>query len=316
MDKKNKLMTLFSLMAAGTASIALMNKLVRLSAVQKNLMDEADPFCYKWRLGDIHYTKSGNGRPLLLIHDLNASSSGYEYHLLTDKLSRRYTVYTLDLLGCGRSEKPNLTYTSYLFVQLICDFIKSEIGRRTDLIVSGSSSSFAIMACNHSPELFGRLMLINPDSLDKCLQLPGKHAKYLKLFLDLPVIGTLLYQITTSHAMIEKSFREKYFYNPYCAKSTYIDHYYESSYLGDSSKAIFSSLECRYTNCNIRNALKKINNSIYIVGGSEEPDINKTIQEYQSLNSAIESSVISKTRHLPQLETPDKLLELIHIFFA
>lgn len=316
MNKKNKLMTLLSLLTAGTTSIALMNKWVQLSAVQKNLMDEPDPLCYKWRLGNIHYTKSGSGRPLLLIHDLNASSSGYEYHLLTDKLSRRYTVYTLDLLGCGRSEKPNLTYTSYLFVQLICDFIKSEIGRRTDLIVSGASSPFVIMACNHSPELFGRLMLINPDSFDKCMQVPGKHAKFLKLLLDLPIIGTLLYQITTSHAMIEKCFQEQYFYNPYCARPAYIDHYYESAYLGDSPKAIFSSLECRYTNCNIRNALRKIDNSIYIVGGSEEPEINKTIREYQSLNSAIESSIITKTRHLPQLETPEKLLELIHIFFA
>ena len=316
MNKKNKLMTLLSLLTAGTASIALMNKWVQLSAVQKNLMDEPDSLCFKWRLGNIHYTKSGNGKPILLIHDLNASSSGYEYHLLTDRLSRRYTVYTLDLLGCGRSDKPALTYTSYLFVQLICDFIKSEIGRRTDLIVSGESSSFVIMACNHSPELFGRLMLVNPNSFDKCMQIPGKHTKFLKLLLDLPVIGTLLYQIIHSYSMTERRFHEEYFYNPYSVKPTYIDHYYESAYLGDSPKAIFSSLECRYTNCNILNALKKIDNSIYIVGGSEEPEIEQTIRDYQSLNSAIESSVITKTRHLPQLETPDKLLDLIHIFFA
>jgi len=86
------------------------------------------------------------------------------------------TVYTIDLLGCGRSEKPDLTYTNYLFVQLISDFIKSEIGHRTDVIATGNSGTFVIMACDHNPELFDRLLLINPQSISACSHLPGKYA--------------------------------------------------------------------------------------------------------------------------------------------
>ena len=57
--------------------------------------------------GNIYYTKCGSGKPLLLIHDLHFASSGYEWESIREQLSRSYTVYTLDLLGCGRSEKPN-----------------------------------------------------------------------------------------------------------------------------------------------------------------------------------------------------------------
>ena len=85
--------------------------------------------------------------------------------LIREQLSHSYTVYTLDLLGCGRSEKPNLTYTNYLFVQLICDFIKSEIGHRTNILSTGDSAALSIMACSNSPELFDQIMLINPSSL-------------------------------------------------------------------------------------------------------------------------------------------------------
>lgn len=316
MNTKNKIMTLLALSAGGAAATALFNKYIKITAVSKNLMSEPHPLCYKWRLGNIHYTKIGNGRPLLLVHDLNFASSGYEWTLLVDKLKQNYTVYTIDLLGCGRSEKPNLTYTNYLYVQLLCDFIKSEIGHRTNIIATGESAALAIMACNNSPELFDQLMLVNPDSLASCSQIPGKNAKFYKLILDLPIVGTLLYHIASSRNIIEEAFEEKYFYNPYSAKPFYIDHYFESAHLGECPKAVFSSMECKYTKCNIINALKKIDNSIFIVGGAEEPYILDNIEEYKLYNSAIESSIISKTKHLPQLENSAKLLDAISMFFA
>lgn len=316
MKTKNKFMTMLILASGATASIALLNKYIKFSATSKSLMPEAQPCCYKWRLGQIHYTKMGNGKPLLLIHELNEASSGYEWNQLISRLKNEYTVYTIDLLGCGRSEKPNLTYTNYLYVQLLCDFIKSEIGHRTNIIATGESSAITIMACNNNPELFEQLMLINPNSILECSQIPSKHAKLYKFILDLPIIGTLLYHIASSRNLLEESFEEKYFYNPYSAKNTYIDHYFESAHLGHYPKAIYSSLKCNYTKCNIVNALKKIDNSIYIVGGSEEPCIHDLINEYRTYNPAIEYSLISKTKHLPQLENPEKLIEIIKMFFV
>lgn len=316
MNTKNKIMTCLMLSAGGAVSLAFLNKYINFSSTSKNLTREEDSLCYKWRLGNIYYTKKGTGKPLLLIHDLIFSSNGYEWESIRDALSQSYTVYTIDLLGCGRSEKPNLTYTNYLFVQLICDFIKSEIGHRTNIITTGDSSALTIMACSNSPELFDKILLINPSSLNDCCRLPGKNAKLYKLLLDLPLVGTLIYNIACSHSMIEEAFRTKYFYNPYSVKPIQIDRYHETSHLGECPKAIFSSIECKYTKCNISNALRKIDNSIFIIGGSEEPMIDDTIQNYKIYNSAIESSIIPKTKHLPQLEQPEGVLELVNMFIS
>lgn len=118
MKAKNKLLTLLILSATTAASIAAINKIIKVTAVSKNLLndDKSKSLCFKWRLGNVHYTKAGSGMPLLLIHDLNSASSGYEWSRIVSSLQNDYTVYTIDLLGCGRSEKANMTYTNYLYV--------------------------------------------------------------------------------------------------------------------------------------------------------------------------------------------------------
>ena len=66
---KNKLLTFLSLTSGAAASISTINKYIQLHATSKNLLETSNSLCYKWRLGNIPYTKTGNGKPLLLIHD-------------------------------------------------------------------------------------------------------------------------------------------------------------------------------------------------------------------------------------------------------
>lgn len=316
MTNKNKLLTMLILSSSAVAATALINKCIKISATSKNILEEPESFCYRWRFGNIHYTKSGNGKPLLLIHDLDAASSGYEWNQVVSSLSKEYTVYTMDLLGCGRSEKPCLTYTNYLYVQLIADFVKSEIGHRTDVIATGHSSALAIMACNNNPELFDKLLLINPDSILTCSQIPGKYAKLYKGFLDLPVIGTLLYHIATSKQAIRESFITQYFYNPYSVRESYVNSYYEAAHLNLSPKSVYASVHCNYTKANIVNAIKKIDNSIYIIGGAGMDNIKDLLNEYTIYNPAIEYTLLPDTKYLPQLEKPAEFVSTVKMFFS
>lgn len=315
MRAKNKILTLLSLSAGAGFCVAIINKCIKISASSKNSLSEVKSLCYKWRFGNIHYTKTGTGKPLLLIHDLTAFSCGYEWVQMVSHLSEQYTVYTIDLLGCGRSGKPDLTYTNYLYVQLLSDFIKAEIGHRTNVIATGGSSALAIMTCNQSPELFDHVMLISPDSLASCSQIPNKHGRLYKFILDLPIIGTLLYHIATGKQAIMEEFTGQYYSNPYTVKSGMIDAYYQSAHLGDSPKSLYASIRCNYTKCNIVNALRKIDNSIFIVSGKALSSAKLTIQEYQECNPAIEFSLISDSKYLPQLENPVEMFQIIKMFF-
>ena len=205
MKAKNKLLTLLILSAGAAVTTAGINKAIQFSAISKNFLAEPEPLCFKWRLGNVYYTKEGTGKPLLLIHDLDTCTSGYEWKQLIPFLSSKYTVYTIDLLGYGRSEKANMTYTNFLYVQLISDFIKSEIGHRTSIITSGEAASIPLMACANNPDLFDQIMAINPLSLLDFSSIPGKTAKMYKCMIELPIIGTLLYNIKSFTILIPRS---------------------------------------------------------------------------------------------------------------
>ena len=223
MKAKNKIITAILLSAGAAVGTALINKYIKMSAISRNLLAQPEPRCYRWRLGNIYYTKTGTGKPLLLVHDLTHASSSCEWDSLIPFLKEHYTVYTIDLLGCGRSEKPNLTYTNFLYVQLLNDFVKSEIGRRTNILATGASAPIVTMACGYNPDLFEQMMFINPDSLLSCSHIPGKSARYYKFILDLPIIGTLLYNFASARSIISRTFSESYFYNPYDVNPHYID---------------------------------------------------------------------------------------------
>lgn len=316
MKTKNKLLTSLILATSAATTTAIINKCIKLSAISRNLLSDSESLCYTWRFGNIYYTKSGVGKPLVLVHDLHTASSTFEWNLLINRLKDSYTVYALDLLGCGRSEKPDLTYTNFIYVQLLSDFIKSEIGHRTDIIATGGSGSSVLMACNNSPELFDRIMVINPESIMSCNQIPGKRSHILKFILDLPIVGTLFYNIATSKKSLTEEFTKELFYNPYSLKQNILETYYEAAHLGNSPKSFYASLKCNYTQCNIINALKKINNSIYLVGGSYEDNILEIMKEYKEYNSSIEYSIISNAKHLPQVENAPDMLNLVYMFFC
>ena len=159
-----KLRNLATITTVSTICVYLINKLVFSLSSMKDALFSKYGNTYSWRFGSLYYTKHGTGSPLLLIHDLNNCSSELEFYKIKEELSRSHTVYTLDLLGCGRSDKPRITYTSYLYVQLINDFIKNVIGTKTDIIASGKSSSLIFLACYTEPRNFSRLMMINPES--------------------------------------------------------------------------------------------------------------------------------------------------------
>lgn len=314
---KNRFVKSIFLTSATATIIAAINKALFIHATSKKLLIKEEHEIYPWRFGDIFYTKTGEGKPLLLIHDLITASSGYEWNKLVKKLAKSHSVYTIDLLGCGRSQKPNLTYTNFLYVQLLTDFIKSVIGHRTDVIVSGSSCSFVITTCNNNAELFDKIILINPDSILKCGQIPNQYTKIYKFLIDLPVIGTLIYNIANSRRSITEKFLTVNYADPCKIEPEIISFCHEASHLGDSgTKALYSSIKGNYTKLNLSHALKKIDNSIFIIGGEYEKNIENTITEYINLNPAIESEIIENSAHLPHLELPEKIIKIMEDFLS
>ena len=312
---KHKLLTAGILLSLATGIIYVINRIVFATATLKNLLKSSADNYYEWRFGKIYYRKKGHGTPVLLIHDLNVYSSAYEWNKVIDELAKTRTVYAVDLLGCGRSEKPRITYTNYLYVQLITDFIKNVIGEKTDVVANGYSGSFSVLAGYSDTDYINKLILINPPSLASLNRIPSKRSKLHKFILEHPVFGTLIYNIRTCQSNIQLLFTEKYLYNPFSVTPEMIDTYYEASHRSfSSSKFLLSSLVSGYTNNSINHALSEMNQSITILSCEGEKESEKIAESYITCNPAIETSTLKHAKHLPQLETPEKFVELLNIY--
>lgn len=312
---KNKYKVLITLAGLTAAAIHGINRLAFSFTTKKNLLSKTDISYYEWRFGKIAYTVRGTGSPLLLVHDLIPGSSQFEYHRIIDALSKKHTVYAIDLIGYGNSDKANLTYTNFLFTQLISDFIKTVIGKKTDVIASGDSSSVILMCSHNEPELINRMAFINPQSLYQSNQIPSKQTRTLKFFIEMPLIGTMLFNILTSDYVIKNNFEKDYFFDRSLIDNEIIWSYVEAAHLGDyNAKYSVASYVGKYTNTNVIHALKETNNSIMLIGGKEVPSINTNMDNYQYYNPSVEIGYIEHAKTLPQLERPEQLLETLSIY--
>lgn len=309
--KKTK--SLFHTSIAAIALLHCVNKLIDSSAIS-NTNKKSNGKFFHWKHGDIFYTFSENStkNPLLLIHDLTVFSSGFEWNQVVNQLCEKYTVYTIDLIGCGKSDKPEITYTNYFYVQMITDFVKEVIGLPTKVAVTGLSSSFVLMANSIDKNLFTDITIINPKTITALKKTPNDRSKILLKLFSLPVIGKTAYYIATNKQNTEYYLTEKCFYNPFHLKSFITKAYYGAAHTSNGNgKNLLASLEGYYVNIDITGALKNTDNKITIIIGGHNENINEIQNSYTKIKADITTKIIKDAKNLPQLETPEELLKLL-----
>ena len=304
----------------GTLGIAVVgiytyNKFIERTASQKNLLTDKDGAYYEWKYGNIFYTKSGSGSPILLIHDTDSSASSVEWNKLHHRLVKNHTVYTIDLLGCGRSDKPALEYTNYLYTQMIESFITNIINEKVTVVSSNISASFVVMANHINDSLFVKIILINPASLKQLDTIPDDLSKMKKTIIQLPFIGTFVYNVMNNMEHIDEAFRTRYISRPQLVSSSMEDIYYEAAHKnGSNGRFLYSSLLGNYVNNSISHAVKTISTPTLIIGSVEMKKYALALDDYHKVNSNLDIIRINNGSLYPHMEIPEKISSLIEDF--
>jgi len=71
---------------------------------------------------DVYYEVTGEGEPLVLIPYLAADQACYAFQVA--EYAKRFTCFTVDLRGAGRTGKPEGTYTTELFADDVAAFMQ------------------------------------------------------------------------------------------------------------------------------------------------------------------------------------------------
>ncbi|HEY9858891.1 MAG TPA: alpha/beta fold hydrolase [Candidatus Obscuribacterales bacterium] len=140
-----------------------------------------------WRGWQTRYTymRAAQGAtsntPLILLHGFGASIGHWRHNL--EVLSQSHTVYALDMVGFGASEKATANYNAAFWVEQVYDFWKTFI-RQPVVLVGNSIGSLICMAAAaaHPDMVAGIAMLSLPD--------PSAREEAIPQFLR-PAIATL-----------------------------------------------------------------------------------------------------------------------------
>jgi pimeloyl-ACP methyl ester carboxylesterase len=152
---------------------------------------------------------SGSGRPVVLIHSVNAAASSYEVSPLFLYFRGQRPVYAIDLPGFGFSERSDRIYSPLLYEETLVEFLSSQVKQPADVIALSLSGEFASRAALSHPEWFTSLTLISPTGLGKSFLrkdlalsgLPVGHIAH--ALLTLPLWARPLFDLLVTRISIE-----------------------------------------------------------------------------------------------------------------
>jgi 4,5:9,10-diseco-3-hydroxy-5,9,17-trioxoandrosta-1(10),2-diene-4-oate hydrolase len=109
----------------------------------------------------MHYIKVGQGAPLLLIHGLLGSTYSWRYNM--QGLAQTSTVYAMDLLGMGLSERvPGLDASLAASVDRMIAFMDALHLDKADIVGTSHGGALAMLMAARYPDRVGKLVLAAP----------------------------------------------------------------------------------------------------------------------------------------------------------
>jgi pimeloyl-ACP methyl ester carboxylesterase len=140
-----------------------------------------------WRGWQIRYTyirPSQNYQdsvPVILLHGFGASIGHWRHNL--EIIGEHHTVYAIDMLGWGASQKAPVNYSVHLWAEQVYDFWKTFIGKPAVIVGNSLGSLVSLTAASVHPEMaFGLVMMSLPD--------PSLEQEAIPPFLR-PVVATI-----------------------------------------------------------------------------------------------------------------------------
>lgn len=108
----------------------------------------------------IHFQQQGLGRPLVLLHGVPTNT--YLWRNIVPGLTFGNTIYTLDLMGFGLSEKPqNVTYSIETYVSQLTKFLKNFHLQKPILVGHDIGAPIATLYTLRNPDNVRKLILMN-----------------------------------------------------------------------------------------------------------------------------------------------------------
>lgn len=287
---------------------------------------------WQWRGQSIYYVRAGERQPqrppLLLVHGFGASTDHWRKNIA--ELCNDFEVWAIDLLGFGRSAKPNWQYSGDLWRDQLYEFITQVINQ--PVILAGNSLGGYVCLCvaAQRPDAAAGLVLLNsagpfsenqpapePESLQTEVQPPQQPDLLQKLLGDVvrwilqqPWARFLLFQYVRQPWVIRQTL-EKVYLNKSAITDQLVEEIYRPA-CDPGAAEVFASVFSTPQGEKVDVLLKQLTCPLLMLWGEADPWINarergmKFRQYYPEL-----TEYFLRAGHCPHDEVPEQVNSLL-----
>ncbi|MEL6760786.1 MAG: alpha/beta hydrolase [Myxococcota bacterium] len=223
------------------------------------------------RAGPLSYYVAGVGKPLLLLHSINAAASAYEMRPLFEGLRQRFRVFLPDLPGFGFSDRSRRYYDPRLYTDAVHDMLNAiEASGETSpvrAVALSLSSEFLARAVTERPDRFDNVCLITPTGFTrgsdrlreagKTRELPGFAAVF-----EFPLWRRAMFRLLTRRSVIRYFLRRTYGRSE--VDEDMVDYDYLTAHQPGAENAPFAFLSGRLFSRDIRDVYERLQLRVWV----------------------------------------------------
>lgn len=274
---------------------------------------------WQWRQQPIYYVQVGKRHPqrppLLLVHGFGASTDHWRKNLAG--LSEQFEVWAIDLLGFGRSGKPDWPYSGDLWRDQLHDFITEVIGQPAVLAGNSLGGYVSLCVAAQRPESAAGLVLINsagpftdiqgttkPDPLREVM------GKVVQTLFRQDWASYLLFQYVRQKSVIRKTL-EKVYLDQTAVTDRLVEEIYQPS-CDAGAPAVFASVFRTPQGEKVDVLLKQLSVPLLMLWGEADPWINARERgaKFRQYHPHLTEYYL-RAGHCPHDEIPHQVNELM-----
>jgi pimeloyl-ACP methyl ester carboxylesterase len=265
--------------------------------------------------GRIAYYTNGmdGGRPVVLLHSVNAAPSAREMRPLFEHYRKVRPVYAPDLPGFGRSERSDRDYSPTLYADFIKHFLRDVVATPADIVAFSLSAEFAARALNETSELCRSLVLISPTGFGQRQPPSGPPTDRILKALRLPVLGGGLFKLLTSRLSIRHFLGLSFAGKP---PVDLVDYAYATAHQPGARHAPFRFLSMKLFTPEADRQLFELLRVPVLVLFDRDPNVSFERLDAFASKDNWHIHRISPTRGLPHWERTEQTVEALDAFWA
>lgn len=276
------------------------------------------PICgryWQWRGHKIHYVQAGSDQsqkpPLVLVHGFGASTDHWRKNIA--QLQQDFSVWAIDLLGFGRSAKPDLEYSGNLWRDQLSDFITEIVGQPAVFAGNSLGGYASLCVAAQQPTAAVGLILLNsagPFSDTQPTRRANPLQKLSRAILLQSWANYFLFQYLRRRSTIRKTL-EKVYLDKNAVTDQLVEEIYRPS-CDPGARQVFASIFKTPQGEKVDILLQQLSCPLLLLWGAEDPWMKvqergaKFRQYYPNLTEHY-----LPAGHCPHDEIPEQVNQLI-----